>query len=73
MFRECFTGEGTRRVPYLTCNLEFPEAPYLGTASANLLVDTGAETTILARRVAENIGLDHAILPDRGTSTGLAA
>lgn len=71
MFRGYFTGEGTRRVPYLTCNMGFPDAPHLGTTSVDLLVDTGAETTILARSVAENVGLDFATLPDGGTSTGI--
>ena len=71
MFRGYFASEGTRRVPYLTCNIGFPDEPRLGTSSVDLLVDTGAETTILARRVAENIGLDLATLPDGGTSTGI--
>lgn len=71
MFRGYFTNQGTRRVPYLTCNLGFPDIPHLGTASVDLVVDTGAETTILARSVAENIGLDLATLPDGGTSTGI--
>ena len=71
MFRGYFTGEGTRRVPYLTCNFGFPDAPHLGTTGVDLLVDTGAETTILARSVAEDIGLDLTTLPDGGTSTGM--
>ena len=71
MFKGYFTGEGTRRVPYLTCNFRFPGAPHLGTASVDLLVDTGAESTILARRVGESIGLDIATLPDGGISTGI--
>ena len=72
MFKGYFVGEGTRRAPYITCNFRFPDIPRIGAADVDLLVDTGAETTILARRVAENIGLDLAILPDGGTSTGVA-
>lgn len=71
MFRGYFTSEGTRRVPHLTCNFGFPNAPHLGMTDVDLLVDTGAETTTLARSVAENIGLDLAVLPDGGTSTGI--
>lgn len=71
MFRGYFTSEGGRRAPYLTCNIGFPDTPNLGIASVDFLVDTGAETTILARRVAENVGLDLAILPDGGTSAGI--
>jgi len=71
MFRGYFKSEGARRAPYLSCNIGFPDAPHLVTASVDLLVDTGAETTILTRRVAENIGLDLATLPDGGTSTGI--
>ena len=71
MFRGYFKSEGARRAPYLSCNIRFPDLPRLGTASVDLLVDTGAETTILARTVAENIGLDLATLLDGGTSTGI--
>ena len=71
MFKGYFKGEGTRRIPYLICDIAFPDAPSLGTTSVDLLVDTGAETTILARSVAESIGLDLATLPDGGTSTGI--
>ncbi len=72
MFRGYFAGEGTRRAPYITCNFRFPDILHLGATDVDLLVDTGAETTILARRVAEDIGLDLATLPDGGTSTGVA-
>ena len=72
MFRGYFAGEGTRRAPYIICNFRFPDLPHLGATGVDLLVDTGAETTILSRSVAENIGLDLATLPDGGTSTGVA-
>ena len=71
MFRGYFTSEGARRAPYLACNFGFPDALHLGMTDVDLLVDTGAETTTLARSVAEGIGLDLATLPDGGTSTGI--
>ncbi len=66
-----FTDAGVRRVPYLTCEFEFPQFPHLGTSSIDLLIDTGADRTALSRTMAESIGLDLSILPDGGTSTGV--
>ena len=70
MFRGFFADDGVRRVPYLRCDVQFPDAPHLGTHRIDLLVDTGADRTTLSRGMAESIGLDLDVLPDGGTSTG---
>lgn len=70
MFKGFFVDERTRRVPYLRCDIRFPEAPHLGTHRIELLVDTGADRTTISRTIAEGIGLDLSGLPDGGTSTG---
>ena len=70
MFRGFFADDRGRRVPRLRCDVEFPDAPQLGTQRVELLVDTGADRTTLSRGIAESIGLDLAVLPDGGTTTG---
>lgn len=70
MFRGFFADDGARRAPYVRCDVQFPDAPHLGTHHVELLVDTGADRTTLSRGMAESIGLDLNVLPDGGTSTG---
>lgn len=71
MIRGYFRTLGRRVSPYLACNLEFPDAPHIGTRTIELLVDTGSDRTTLSRPAAESIGLDLATLPDGGTSAGV--
>ena len=66
-----FKGRGRRIVPYLTCNLDFPDVPRIGRKTVDLMVDTGADRTTLSRSTAESIGLNLATLPDGGTSSGV--
>ncbi len=66
-----FRERGRRVVPLLTCDVEFPDVPHIGTKTIDLVVDTGADRTIISRPTAETIGLDLAGLPDGGTSSGI--
>ena len=71
MIRGQFREIRGRATPILTCDLEFPDFPHIGTRAVDLLVDTGADRTTISRGMAESIGLDLATLPDGGTSTGV--
>ena len=71
MIRGQFREIRGRATPILTCDLEFPDFPHIGTRTLDLLIDTGSDRTTLSRPTAESIGLDLATLPDGGTSTGV--
>ena len=71
MIRGYFTQRRGRRIPYLTVDIEFMDAPQLGTTGIDLIIDTGADRTSLSREAAESLGLNLDILPDGGISTGI--
>lgn len=71
MIRGRFREIGRRATPILTCDIEFPDVPHIGTRTVDFLVDTGADRTTISRGMAESIGLDLTTLPDGGTSTGV--
>ncbi len=71
MLNGYFSDNGVRNAPYLACYLQFPDVPHIELSPIEFLVDTGADRTTLSRPTAENIGLDLAILPDGGTSSGV--
>ena len=71
MLNGYFSDNGVRNAPYLTCYLRFPDAPHIEMNPIEFLVDTGADRTTISRPTAENIGLDLAVLPDGGTSSGV--
>ena len=58
MIRGYFSTIGAVRRPLLYCSLEFPKHPNVGAAGVELLVDTGADRTILSPIDAESMGLD---------------
>ena len=71
MLKGYFSDDGVRNAPYLACYLQFPDAPHIEMSPIEFLVDTGSDRTTLSRPTAENIGLELAILPDGGTSSGI--
>ena len=71
MIRGRFSEIRRRATPILTCDIEFPDFPHIGTRTIDLLVDTGADRTTISRGMAESIGLDLTTLPNGGTSTGV--
>ena len=71
MIRGYFSTVGTVRRPFLYCDLEFPNSPDIGTVGVELLVDTGADRTILSPIDAESIGLDLSSLDVGRRSSGI--
>ena len=71
MIRGYFSTVGTIRRPFLYCKFEFPHNPDVGTAAVELLVDTGADRTILSPIDAESIGIDTSILDMGRRSSGI--
>ena len=62
---------GAVRRPFAYCSPEFPKHPTVGTAGIELLVDTGADRTILSPIDAESMGLDAAPLDAGLKSRGI--
>ncbi len=64
------TSGGVASRPYVYCDVDFPSQSNIGTVGVDLLVDTGADRTILSPLDAERIGLDlsklHVGRPSRG-------
>ena len=58
MIRGYYSTVGAIRRPFLYCALEFPQHPSVGASGVELLVDTGADRTILSPIDAKNMGLD---------------
>ena len=58
MIRGYFSTVGTIRRPFLYCEFDFPRHPEVGTAAVELLVDTGADRTILSPVDAASLGID---------------
>ena len=73
MIRGYFYGDGTRRRPFVDAVFQFPGHGI--TLDARLLVDTGADRTILgpypALRLEIDFGLDFNTLPEGTPSTGV--
>ena len=70
MIRGYFSTSGSVSRPYVYCDLDFPSQSEIGTVGVDLLLDTGADRTILSPLDAERIGLDLSKLdvgrPSRG-------
>lgn len=66
-----FSTVGTIRRPFLYCEFEFPHNPEVGTATVELLVDTGADRTILSPVDAASIGIDTSRLDLGRRSSGI--
>ncbi len=71
MIRGYFSTVGAVRRPFLYCSLEFPEHPNVGASGVELLVDTGADRTILSPIDAEGMGLDASTLDVGRRSSGI--
>ena len=71
MIRGYFSTVGTIRRPFLFCEFEFPHNPEASKAAVELLVDTGADRTILSPVDAETIGIDTSILDVGRRSSGI--
>ena len=71
MIRGYFSTVGAVRRPFLYCDFEFPKFPDVGTVGVELLVDTGADRTILSPIDAESIGLDLSTLDAGRRSSGI--
>ena len=73
MIRGYFSRTGTRRRPFLDAVLHFPA--FNQSLEVSLLVDTGADRTILAPldalRLVQRFGLDLLTLPSGAPSTGV--
>ena len=63
MIRGYYSTVGAVRRPFLFCSLEFPKHPNVGASGVELLVDTGADRTILSPIDAESIGIVKYIAP----------
>ena len=74
MIRGYFSTQGTRRRPFIDAILQFPTLNGRS-LDVKLLVDTGADRTILspldARRLAHRFALDLTTLPQGVPSTGV--
>jgi hypothetical protein len=74
MIRGYFSTRGGRRRPFIDAILQFPTLNH-GTLDVKLLVDTGADRTLLspldARRLARSFELDLTTLPKGTPSTGV--
>jgi predicted aspartyl protease len=71
MIQGYFVTIGTTRRPYLQCSFEFPGHPDLHTTYVELLVDTGADVTLLSPIDAEDMGLRLATLDIGPSSAGV--
>ena len=71
MIRGYFSTIGTIRRPFLYCEFEFPRNPEIGTAGVELLVDTGADRTILSPVDAASMGIDTSRLDAGRRSSGI--
>ena len=71
MIRGYFSTVGTTRRPFLYCEFEFPDNPDVGTAGVELLVDTGADRTILSPVDAASMGIDTSRLDAGRRSSGI--
>ena len=71
MIRGYFSTAGATRRPFLYCSFEFPGYPGIGTVELELLVDTGADRTILSPLDAEAIGIDTSTLTPGAKSIGI--
>ena len=71
MIRGYFSTVGATRRPFLYCALEFPNHPDIGTVGVELLIDTGADRTILSPIDAESMGLDTSTLDMGRRSIGI--
>ena len=71
MIRGYYSTVGAVRRPFLYCSLEFPKHPNVGASGVELLVDTGADRTILSPIDAENLGLDVSALGAGRRSRGI--
>jgi len=74
MIRGYFSTQGSRRRPFIDAVLQFPTLNDRS-LDVKLLVDTGADRTILspldARRLARRFALDLVMLPTGAPSTGV--
>ncbi len=69
MIRGVFREEMGRRRPFVVGLLSLPALELTGDVA--FLVDTGADSTLLAPRDAANLGMDLAALPEGPSSTGV--
>jgi predicted aspartyl protease len=69
MIRGLLLGPPARLRPFITARLSIPSQHIVG--EVDFLVDTGADSTLLAPRDALDLGLDLAQLPRGPTSTGV--
>ena len=71
MIRGYFSTDRTIRRPFVRCELEFPDHPDIRPARVELLVDTGADRTMLSPVMADRIGLNLDSLGTGRRSTGI--
>ena len=71
MIRGYFSTDRTIRRPFVRCELEFPDHPDIRPARVELLVDTGADRTMLSPAMADRIGLNLDSLGTGRRSTGI--
>ena len=71
MIQGYFVTIGITRRPYLQCSFEFPGHPDLHTTYVELLVDTGADVTLLSPIDAEDMGLHLSTLDIGPNSAGV--
>ncbi len=69
MIRGFFRAEADRRRPFVSGWLEVPSLRCSGEVA--FLVDTGADSTVLAPRDAALLGIDPSLLPPGPASTGV--
>jgi hypothetical protein len=69
MIRGYFGGHPNRRRPFVIADLAIPALAVVGTV--HFLVDTGADSTVLAPRDAASLRLDFGRLPMGMPSTGV--
>ncbi|MBM2827259.1 MAG: Peptidase protein [Dehalococcoidia bacterium] len=69
MIRGYFGGPGARLRPFVIASVSIPHLQIRGTV--HFLVDTGADTTLLAPRDAKELGLDINSLPQSPPSMGV--
>ena len=71
MIQGYFVTIGTIRRPCIQCSFEFPGHPDIRTTYVELLVDTGADVTLLSPIDAEDMGLRLATLDIGSSSAGV--
>lgn len=71
MIRGYFRSVGGRNRPFLDCDFAFPGVPDARATNVRLLVDTGADSTLLAPRDAIRTGIDFSTLARGPTSRGI--